>query len=119
MLVLSHGQASVERRFSVNKEVEVEHLKAESLVAQRLICDHIGAVGGVLNVPVSKKLLVSASLARQKYEGFLEDERKKKKTEQEQAKRKRVLEEMEEMKKMEEMYKHKLGRDTFYFYLLL
>lgn len=105
VLVLSHGQASVERGFSVNKEVEVEHMKAESLVAQRLICDHIRAVGGVLNVPVTKKLLVSASMARQKYEGFLQDERKKKKTEQEQAKRKHVLEELEELKKLKKRIK--------------
>ena len=49
LLVLSHGQASVERGFSVNKEIEVENLHEHSLVAQRIICDHLRAVGGVLN----------------------------------------------------------------------
>ena len=37
--VLSHGQASIERGFNVNKVVVVEHLANESLVAQRLVYD--------------------------------------------------------------------------------
>ena len=45
LLVLSHGQASVERGFSVNKELEVENLANQSLVAQHLVCDHINAIG--------------------------------------------------------------------------
>ena len=56
LLVLSHGEASVERGFSVNKEVEVENLANQSLVAQRLVCDHINAVGGILNVPIAQPL---------------------------------------------------------------
>ena len=48
LLLLSHGQASVERGFSVNKEIEVENLLKHSLVAQRTICDYVEAVGGVL-----------------------------------------------------------------------
>ena len=61
LLVLSHGQASVQQGFSVNKETEVENLHEHSLVAQRIICDHLRAVGGVLNVPVKKKLLAAAA----------------------------------------------------------
>ena len=56
LLVLSHGEASVERGFSVNKEVEVENLANQSLVAQRLVCDHINAVGGILNVSIAQPL---------------------------------------------------------------
>ena len=40
LLLLSHGQASVEWGFSVNKEIEVENLLKHSLVAQRTICDY-------------------------------------------------------------------------------
>ena len=50
ILILSHGQATVERGFSVNKEVEVENLKEHTLVAQRIVCDHVNSVGGVLKV---------------------------------------------------------------------
>lgn len=51
-----------------------------SLVAQRIICDHLRAVGGVLNVPITKKLLAAAASSRQKYEKDLQDQRDKKKT---------------------------------------
>lgn len=44
LLVLSHGQASVESGFSINKELIVENQKEASLVAQRLIVGHIRAV---------------------------------------------------------------------------
>ena len=42
------------RGFSVNKEVEVENLKEHTLVAQRIVCDHVNSVGGVLKVELSK-----------------------------------------------------------------
>ncbi|KAL2098320.1 hypothetical protein ACEWY4_007527 [Coilia grayii] len=57
VLVLSHGQASVERGFSINKEVIVENQKELSLVAQRIIVDHVQSVGGVANVRITKELL--------------------------------------------------------------
>ena len=66
--MLSHGQASVEWGFSVNKEIEVENLPEHSLVVQRTICDYVEVVSGVLRLaerdhepkaPVSIKLLVA------------------------------------------------------------
>lgn len=39
LLILSHGEASVERCFSVNKEIMVENMQEESFVGQRLIQD--------------------------------------------------------------------------------
>ena len=52
VLTLSHGQAEVERGFSVNKEVTVENLLEENLVARRLLCQfvncrHCGEQGDV------------------------------------------------------------------------
>ena len=75
LLVLSHGEASVERGFSVNKELEVENLANQSLVAQCLVCDHINAVGGILNVSITQPLLASCSAARKRYERYLEQQR--------------------------------------------
>ena len=83
ILILSHGQATVERGFRVNKEVEVENLKEHTLVAQRIVCDHVNSVGGVLKVELSKPLLLSVKMSRQRYEKYLDQEREKKKTEQE------------------------------------
>ena len=37
LLIMSHGQATVGRGFSVNKEVECENMKEKTLVAQRLV----------------------------------------------------------------------------------
>jgi len=37
LLVLSRGQAAVERGFSVNKQIEVEILRAESYISQKII----------------------------------------------------------------------------------
>lgn len=96
---MSHGQATVGSGFSVNKEVEVENLKELTLVAQRIVCDHVKIVGGVLKVELSKPLLLSVKMSRQRYEKYLDQEREKKKTEQEWSKRKCVLEEIEEVKK--------------------
>ena len=79
ILILSHGQATAERGFSVNKEVEVENLKEHTLVAQRIVCDHVNSVGGVLKVELSKPLLLSVKMSRQRYEKYLDQEREKKK----------------------------------------
>ena len=67
-------------------------------MAQTLICDHVKAVGGLLNIDISKPQLVSSGIARQRYCKYLEDEREKKKTDQEQRRRKHVLEETDELK---------------------
>ena len=72
LLLLSHGQATVERGFSVNREVETVNMHEETMVAQHLICDHIYSVGGVLNVALSKELHASASASRQRYALHLE-----------------------------------------------
>jgi len=45
------------------------------VTARRIVCDSVGAFGGVLNVDVSsRKLLMSCSSARQKYVTYLEDQ---------------------------------------------
>lgn len=104
-MTLSHGQATVERGFSVNKEVECENLKQQNVVAQRIICDHVRMCGGVLNVAMTNQLLVSAASARQKYTAYLEREREEKKTADQQRKRKHVLEELEDLKKKKKQAK--------------
>ena len=77
-LLLSHGQATVERGFSINKEVETCNLHDESLEALRLICDKVIGCGGIHEVPLTKELLASAASARSQYRLYLENERKNK-----------------------------------------
>jgi len=53
LLVLSHGEASVEIGFSINKLAEEVHLQAEPFVAKRIIYDHVKYVGGINQVDVA------------------------------------------------------------------
>ncbi len=78
LLLLSHGQATVERGFSINKEVEMCNMNEDTIVSQRLICDYVRMCGGVVKVPLTKELLNECASARNRYRIFLEDERKKK-----------------------------------------
>ena len=95
LLLLSHGQASVERGFSVNRQVEVENLIGDSFLAERLIRDHIYSVGGIKNVEISKSLLPSAASARQRYTAHLEDQRKAQLSEGGLRKRKNILDKID------------------------
>ena len=53
---LSHGQSSIERGFSINKEHLVENLQEESLIALRIINDHMFANNLTpININISKK----------------------------------------------------------------
>ena len=98
LLLLSHGQATVERGFSINKHVETCNIQEESMEALRLICDKVSVCGGVLQVPITKELLASAASARSKYRNHLEQERKKRETATQGLKRKAVVDELEELK---------------------
>lgn len=94
LLVLSHGQASVERAFSINKELAVVNQKERSLVAHRLIVDHVRSVGGIAKVAITKELLLSAAGARQKYYCYLDEEKRKKEQQAVDLKRKALTDEL-------------------------
>ena len=97
MLLLSHGQATVERGFSINRQLEVENLNDQSYEAQRIICDHVHYVGGLLNVNITKELLSSATGARHKYQAYLEDKKHDKVNMEKSQKRTAVEEEIKEL----------------------
>ena len=78
LLLLSHGQASVERGFSVNREAMVQNLGHKSLIAKRVIKDHVRHVCGVLHVNMTKELLQATKCAHQQYKAHLEDEKRSK-----------------------------------------
>nr|XP_033485749.1 uncharacterized protein LOC117258737 isoform X2 [Epinephelus lanceolatus] len=97
LLLLSHGQATVERGFFINKEVEMCNMNKDTVVSQRLICDYVSMCGGVLKVPLTKELLNECTTARNRYRIDLEDERKKKEKTKQMDKRKRAEDELEEL----------------------
>ncbi|XP_026060063.1 uncharacterized protein LOC113044351 isoform X2 [Carassius auratus] len=98
LLLLSHGQAEVERGFSINKEVETCNMSEETVVIQRLICDQVKVCGGVTKVPLTKELISYCASARSRYRAHLEEEKKKRETEENSKKRKYVEEDLKELK---------------------
>jgi len=95
VLILSHGNAFVERRFSINKEVIVENQLAKSLVAQRQIYDAIQALGDLNNVIIDKQMILKVRNAR-----ALEETKKGGQTEaNENLSKKRLIDEIDELKK--------------------
>jgi len=76
---LSYGRATAERGVLVNAQLDVDNLTEDAFVTKSLVCDNVGAVGGLQNIDCSnKKLLMAASSAKQKYLAYLDDEKKKK-----------------------------------------
>ena len=106
LLVLSHGQAGVERGVSVNSEIMTYNFKERSVVALRVIYDHIQPSGGVLNVKIDQELRNAVKSASSQYRADLkkqqEEEKQMKKNEENKSinkeiaslkgKRKRLLE---------------------------
>ncbi len=115
--MLSHGNATVESGFSVNKEILVENLKGSSIISQRIVYDAVRFSEGHLNVTITKDMLRYWRNAR----GIYEDELKKiqkseRDSETEVQVRKRELHELEEIRakkrKLEEELKEIDGGDS-------
>ncbi|XP_071482987.1 uncharacterized protein, partial [Diadema antillarum] len=98
MLILSHGQASIEREFSVNNEVEEVNLQGQSLVSLRAIYDHIKHVGGIDNIKLDKSIMLAASAGRQRYHMYLDDERRSKEKAKKEGKRKALMDSLDGLK---------------------
>ena len=98
LLLLSHGQATVERGFSQNKDTMVVNLAEETLVAKRVIKDHLHHVGGIFKVKVTQQLLTSARGAHRRYQQHLEEERAKARRPAAQKRRAAALGELDELK---------------------
>lgn len=110
VMLLSHGQATVERGFSMNKQVSVHNIAEHTIVAHRLITDHVKKIGGLDKMEVSKELILAASSARHKYHQFLEDLKKTEEASTRAEKRRALMDEMSDLKKkkarFEEDIKH-------------
>lgn len=56
VLILSYGNAGVERGFSVNKDCLLYNQHEESLVALRLVHDTVTSAGGISSTQIDKSL---------------------------------------------------------------
>ncbi|GBM59405.1 hypothetical protein AVEN_187807-1 [Araneus ventricosus] len=75
LLLLSLGQATVEKGFSINKKVEVENMKELSYVSQRLVCDYINSTADSIHNKITNIMRTFVSNTRQKYIKYLEDQK--------------------------------------------
>ena len=96
ILLLSHGQASVERGFSVNKHVTDVNIGEETLTSRRMIKDHVLSVGGIENIQITPELLQCAASARQCYFASLEQKKSKQPV---SGKRKKATDELDAAKR--------------------
>lgn len=105
LLILSHGQASVERGFSVNKDTLRPNLTEKNLVALRLVNDTIktklggnDAVSDVHKINITKNMLASCRMARVRYQSYLDDMKKESKKNDTEKRKARLLGELRESK---------------------
>ena len=99
ILTLSHGQASVERGFSVNKSLLVENIATKSLIVQRIVYENM-KVNNVSaeDVEICLTLRCSVKHARQRYSTYLEEQRKNKVQNDRSLKQKQVQEDVTAVK---------------------
>ena len=71
------------REASINKELVVENQPEQSLVARRVIKDHILHVKGVTNINITRAVVLAARSARSKYTLYSEGATEKSETRQE------------------------------------
>ena len=107
ILTLSHGQASVERSFGVNNTVINVNMSKDSIVAKKIIKDHmISSKLTPESVQITNKLLRSVSTARQKYGDQLAENKKTKNQECIENQKRILLDEIREvMAKRDELQK--------------
>ena len=119
VLILSHGQASVERGFSLNKNSLRDNISEEDVISRRLVLDKIRTVGGVLNVNISKEMKMAVRGARTIWEEKMKDESRKKDSEENRKRklddeRRAVMAKAMKLEKEKEALEEKLkaiGRD--------
>ncbi|XP_063221071.1 uncharacterized protein LOC134530286 [Bacillus rossius redtenbacheri] len=75
LLTVSHGNAPLERGFSVNKEILVENMKETSVIAQRRIYDHVTYEGGLMKLDITKPMILSVRNAHCRYTEALNEQR--------------------------------------------
>ena len=73
VLILSHGQAQVERDFNINKETMTTNLKEKTLIAKRSIIDIVHNSGGLDKVVITPQMRLAVVSARTKYIAYLQE----------------------------------------------
>ena len=99
VFTLSHGQASIERGFSFNKELLVENLYEESIFCQRMVYNHVNSTWkSITEIPITNATLESCKLAHSRYATALKEKKEKFDAEMKNRKRKLKTDEIAQVK---------------------
>ena len=116
VFTLSHGQAEIERGFSVNKETIETNMLEMTIVAQRMICDGVKRElsnensDDVSKLIISKEMMKYCSRARAKYGYYLDDNRENLKKSHAAVTKQKFKEELEKERKNEASWANSYGR---------
>lgn len=95
---LSHGQSSIERGFSINKEHLVENLQEESLMALRVINDYMVINKfSPIDIPITKEMTENVKASRKRYMVSLEEQKNAGIQNEKTRKRKQLTVQVEEV----------------------
>ena len=80
MFTLQHGQAFVERGFSINSDLLKRNMLERTIVSQRIITDSVSSIltadpNAVQNIVIDKEMLRHCHTARIRYHNFLDENR--------------------------------------------
>ncbi|KAK2152393.1 hypothetical protein LSH36_330g09009 [Paralvinella palmiformis] len=73
LFILSYGRATVEKGFSINRQILMQNMKEASFVAHHSIHDHMVHIGGINNLIVTKELPSFAGSGRKWYMDYLDE----------------------------------------------
>ena len=105
MFVSSYGQSSVERGFSVNKDLLVENLNQQTLIGQRKVYYYFSSVGiGIHEYEILLALTKSCKSAYYRYAAALEEKKKERASTEKNLKRKLKMDELADMKLQRHSY---------------
>ena len=101
VFTLSHGQAQVERGFNINSDILVENLSTRSIVAQRMVYDHVNAsnTSQSHDFEINHDLRISCMSAHSKYKEYLKNNKSMAEKTSEDEKLDNLLSEIEDMKR--------------------
>lgn len=110
ILVCFHGNAAVERGFSVNADCLVENLEENSLIAQRSCIAAVDACGGVPNVDITRCMLSAYFSSSAKRNEAIKE--KKKKQDESESMIKTVALEIASLKESKKRLMEKVADET-------
>ena len=91
LLTISHGQASVEHGYSVNKDMLIENLHEKTVVAMRTVHDSISTLEDhFTKLPLTPAMKRHVMPARMRYDQYLDEQKRESLNEQQRKKRKGV-----------------------------